>query len=329
MPALSDAPRVSILIPTLESAAVLPACLDAVRAQDYPGEIEVLVADGGSTDGTRALVERVRSADNRVRLMHNPERTQAAGLNLAAAQASGAVLVRCDAQSRLPAHAVSRFVEAHRGAERLNVGGRQVAMPPGTPFGAAVAAVYNTRFGSGGAAYRVATEPAAVDTVYLGSWRAEDWQPFDPAFLANQDTEHNVRWRRSGGRVVLLPDVAVGYLPRAAWAALARQYARYGFWRARTFKTHRDLRARQLAALVPLAAVLVAAAAPRSPWALAPAGVYLLSVTAAGLSVPGAAATRVRAPLALATMHLAWGAGFLAGLLAPWRRRPSNRGFVD
>jgi succinoglycan biosynthesis protein ExoA len=324
MPVRPDRPLVSVLVPTYRSAAVLPGCLEAIAAQDYDGEVEVLVADGGSDDGTRELCE----AEPRVRLVDNPDRTQAAGLNRAAGAARGEVLVRCDAQSRLPADALRRFVAEHERAGRLNVGGRQVALPPGTAFGDAVASVYNTRLGSGGAAYRVAAAPVAgqsranpveAETVYLGSWRKADWQPFDPAFLANQDTEHNVRWRRAGGRVLVLPDIAVGYLPRDSWRALARQYARYGFWRARTFKTHRDLGSRQLAALMPVATVLAVAGTPWTPWAALPALGYLAAVAVSGLLVDARAAVRLRAPLALATMHLAWGAGFVAGLLTPWR----------
>jgi succinoglycan biosynthesis protein ExoA len=319
-------PLVSILVPTYQAARVLPGCLDALWAQDYAGGMEVVVADGGSTDGTRDLVIAAAAAGRPIRLVLNPERNQAAGLNRAAAAARGAILVRCDAQARLPQQAIRRLVDEHERAARANVGGRQVALPPGGPFGDAVAAVYNTPLGSGGAAYRTGATRGDSETVYLGSWRVEDFAAaggFDPAFLANQDTEFNVRWLRQGGRVRLLPDIAVGYVPRDAPWRLARQYARYGFWRARTFRTHGDLRPRQLLALGPLVAVLLALAAPVTGWALAPLAAYLAVVIVAGLTVKARPTARFLAPVALAIMHLSWGVGFAAGLVAPWQRRAS------
>jgi succinoglycan biosynthesis protein ExoA len=319
-------PLVSVLVPTYQAAQVLPGCLDAIWAQDYAGEIEVVVADGGSSDGTRDVVIAAAAEGRPIRLVVNPDRNQAAGLNRAAEAAGGGILVRCDAQARLPQQAIRRLVDEHERAGRANVGGRQVALPPGPPFGDAVAAVYNTPLGSGRAAYRTGTTPGDTETVYLGSWRTADFRAaggFDPAFQANQDTEFNVRWLRQGGRVRLLPDVAVGYVPRDAPWRLARQYARYGFWRARTFRTHGDLRPRQLLALAPLGAVLLAPAAPLTGWALAPLILYLVAVAAAGLTVDARPTARLLAPVALAIMHLSWGAGFASGLVAPWRGRRS------
>jgi glycosyltransferase involved in cell wall biosynthesis len=312
---------VSVLLPTYQARAHLPGCFAALWRQTWAGPMEVVVADGGSTDGTQALVDAEIANGRPVRMVPNPERIQAEGLNRAAAVARHDLLIRCDAQSRLPPDAVELLVEEHGRIPMANVGGRQVAVASGSAFGDAVAAVYNTRLGSGGARYRRGTRPAEVDTVYLGSWPKAAFLAvggFDPSVGPNEDSELNLRWRRAGGRVRLLPQLAIAYQPRTTPVALARQYFRYGYWRTRTLRRHRALHPRQIAALAPLSAALMALAGRTVPalgqtTALPLAG-YGALVIGAGLTVPGRPAVRLLAPVALAIMHLSWGAGFLTGL---------------
>ena len=315
----------SVLLPTYQAAPYLRDCFDALWAQDFPGEVEVLVADGGSTDGTRELVEAEIARGRSVRLFANPGRLQAAGLNVALEHARHELVVRCDAQSRFPRDALSLLTAEHRRFPGANVGGRQVAVAPGTTVGDAVAAVYNTRIGSGGAGYRVGDEPRDVDTVYLGSWpRGElvETGGFSTAVGPNEDTELNVRWRRAGKRVRLLPELAIGYRPRATFAALARQYGRYGYWRTRTIALHGEIGPRQVAALAPLGAAGIAVAAGRRwPFARLPLAGYLAVLALAGVRTRQRAAVRAMVPPVLATMHLSWGAGFMAGLVTLAVRR--------
>jgi succinoglycan biosynthesis protein ExoA len=316
---------VSVIIPTYQAGRHLDGCLDAVWAQCYRGPLEVIVADGGSSDDTRAIAERHAAAGRPVRIVDNPDRVQAAGLNRAAQAARHDLLVRCDAHARLPARALELLVHEHRRNPGANVGGVQVAVAPGRPFGDAVAAVYATTLGSGGAAYRRGAMARDVDTVYLGSWNRDDFLAlggFDPAFDVNEDAELNERWRSSGRRVRLLPDLRIAYRPRESPSALAVQYYRYGFWRARTVRAHGFARPRQLAALAPLAAVSSLVLVGLRRWSALPFGAYAGAVAATATAVPGPTRQRVLAGIALATMHLSWGMGFVAGALRPFRRDP-------
>jgi len=317
-------PGWSVLLPTYQAAPYLRECFDALWAQDVQGEVEVLVADGGSTDGSQSLVEAEIARGRPVRLFHNPGRLQAAGLNVALRYARHDLVVRCDAQSRFPPNALSLLAAEHRRVPSANVGGRQVAVATGTAIGDAVAAVYNTRIGSGGAGYRIGHRPRDVDTVYLGSWPRRELQEvggFSTAVGPNEDTELNVRWRRAGKRVRLLPELAIGYRPRASVAALARQYGRYGYWRTRTIALHGEIGPRQIAALVPLATTgLALAAGRRRPVARLPLAAYLAALAVAGARVEQRPSVRLAAPAVLATMHLSWGAGFVAGLITLPRR---------
>jgi succinoglycan biosynthesis protein ExoA len=316
-----------VLVPTYQAAGCLPRCLEALWAQTFAGALEVIVADGGSSDGTRELVQAESAKGRPVRLLDNPERFQAAGLNRAAAAASHELLIRCDAHSCLPPDAVDLLVREHARVPMANVGGRQVAVPPGSAFGDAVAAVYNTRLGSGGARYRRGRHPAEVDTVYLGSWPKAAFLAvggFDPSLPVNEDAELNLRWRAAGGRVRLLPELVVTYRPRATPAALARQFFRYGYGRATTLRRHRAPHPRQIAAFGPLGALLLALAGRAVPAigsaAALPLVGYGLAVAVGGLSAGGRPAARLLAPVALVIMHLSWGVGFLAGLAKPRRR---------
>lgn len=314
-----------MLLPTYQAVPHLRECFDALWAQDYPGEVEVLVADGGSTDGTPEAVQAEIARGRPVRLFANPDRLQAAGLNVALRHARYDLVARCDAQSRFPPNALSLLAAEHARVAGSNVGGRQVAIPPGTTIGDAVAAVYNTRIGSGGAGYRVGREPRDVDTVYLGSWPRRELQElggFSTAVGPNEDTELNVRWRRAGKRVRLLPDLPIGYRPRESLAALARQYVRYGYWRTRTIAMHGEIGLRQVTALAPLGAVgLALTAGRRVPSARLPLAAYLAALALAGARARQRSAVRLAVPPVLATMHLSWGAGFVTGLVTLVLRR--------
>lgn len=325
----SLAPGVSVILPTYQAEAVLPGCFETIWAQTYDGPLEVVIADGGSSDGTRAVAEAEREAGRDVRVVDNPERRQSFGLNLAARAARHPLLVRVDAQSRLPHDAIERMVREHETAVGLNVGGSQVAVPPDTDVGRAIAAVYNTWIGSGGAAYRVGTEPADVDTVYLGSWRRDELLSIGGWATdvgVNEDAELNVRWRRSGGRVRHLPEIRVAYVPRASLRALVEQYGRYGRSRARTSLRHREVGGRQLLGVVPTLAVLLLGASRGRPLLRLPALAYGAALASVAARVDEPPRIRARVPVVLAAMHLAWGLGFLSGVVAPDRPVPPPAG---
>src|SRR5687768_18600840 len=97
---MSMQPRVTIAMPAYNEEKFIEACITSVQAQDYPRElIEILVADGRSTDRTRDILARLAAADPRIRIVDNPARLQAAGLGLIVKQATGDIVVRMDVQA--------------------------------------------------------------------------------------------------------------------------------------------------------------------------------------------------------------------------------------
>jgi glycosyltransferase involved in cell wall biosynthesis len=322
-------PTVAVIVPARQAARTLPASLAAISDQTYPGEVEVAVAVGPSTDGTADLVRAAAQADPRIRLVDNPAGHAAAGLNAGIAVTEGGVVARVDAHAVLPPGYLRRAVELLDSTGADEVGGIQDAVGT-TAFEQAVAAAMRSPFGAGDAAYRRPGPPGPVDTVYLGVFRRgalERVGGYDEALVRNQDYELNVRLREVGGTVYFHPDLRVEYRPRGSVAALARQYHDYGRWKRATLRRHPgSLRWRQLAppaVVAALAAGLAAAPATRGRTLAVPAG-YAAGVTTAGVLAGGGLPLPARAwlPVVLATMHLAWGAGFLRGVRERSLTRP-------
>jgi succinoglycan biosynthesis protein ExoA len=313
-------PPVSVVMPVLNAAATVAGGVGAALDQDYPGEVEVVIAHGPSRDGTAAVLARL-SADPRVRVVPNPSGGTAAGLNAAIAAARGSVIARCDAQSRFPRHYLRRAVEILTETGADDVGGTQAA--EGTTFFSRTVAIAQTTFlGVGDARYRTGGKAGPVDTVYLGVFRRaalERIGGFDESQVRNQDYELNWRLREAGGTVYFHPDLAVAYTPRPGLRPLWRQYWEYGTWKRVMLRKHpRSLRWRQMAPPGLIAGLVWSLVMLLTPWPCAAAivpGAYLAALFGATL----AEGIRRRDPAALAlpvvlpTMHLAWGLGFLAG----------------
>ena len=315
LPPLASDAAVSVVVPARDAAALLPACLDAVLPQLRPGD-EVVVA--AADDETAVAAHRVAArAHVSVHVVPNHRGTTPAALNAAIAAARNPVIVRINAQARVPAGYRDRVVELLASTGAVNVGGRQVASAE-DGVAAAIAAAMNARLGHGGAAYRAGDRGGAVDTVYLGSFRADALAAvggYDERFTTNQDAELNERLRRAGGTVWLDPSLAVTYLPRRSLGALARQFRGYGRGRAMTARRHPgSLGRRQLAA--PVLVLMLGAALVLVPWTSVPllltAGGYGALLVIGTLLEGGAAVRRLPVTLAaLAVMHLSWGIGFL------------------
>ena len=329
-------PFASVVVPTRNEERTIEQCLASIVAQDYPaGRLEILVVDGGSTDGTR---ERVAQAATRsvvpIRLLENPGRVVPAALNVALAEAEGDFLVRVDGHSVPTPEYVLRCVRGNEEHDAALAGGWVRAVGKGR-VSRAVAAAFASPFSMGNAAsWNPPAAPREVASVPCGSYRIDALRAiggFDEGQHANQDYEANYRLRRAGERIVLLPDVWFDYVPRSTFRALARQFGRYGYYKARTMAKHpASVRPRHL---VPAIGLLGLAALSMAATFSDAARIALLAAVAAyalGLAVAAVSAgrqlrlaERLLLPPVLATMHLAWGAGNLAGLarFVPVRKR--------
>jgi succinoglycan biosynthesis protein ExoA len=319
-------PPVSVVMPLRDEAAGLESAVRAVLAQDYPGDVEVVLAVAPSTDATAEAAARLAEHDPRVRVVANPAGSTPAGLNAAIAASAGEIVVRVDGHAELSPGYVHLAVQllADTGAD--NVGGLQRAVGS-TAFERAVAAAMSSRFGVGDAKFHYGGDPGPTDTVYLGVFRRDALVRvggFDESLVRNQDYELNVRLRDTGGTVWFDPRLEVAYRPRGTVRSLARQYYEYGWWKRHVLRRHPgSVRWRQLVPPVAVAAnvtsLLLAAGGQRR--ALAVPTVYAAAALAAS-AVAGrgrGGAVSARLPLVFATMHHAWGAGFLVAQITGGR----------
>jgi glycosyltransferase involved in cell wall biosynthesis len=314
-------PLVSIVMPCLNEHGYIEACLDSVRRQDYPAErLEILVADGGSVDGTRDVLARMARDDARIRVIDNPHRLQACGMNAGIQAARGDVIVRMDVHCEYAPDYVRRCVEALARSGAENVGGAQRARAK-TPFQQAVCAALVSPLGVGGARYRSAANEGFVDTVFLGAFPRRAFETvglYDRGAVTNEDAELNQRILQAGGRVYLSRDIVVHYFPRGSFRALARQYFRYGVGRARTLVKHARLRSVRsalpfLMLAAGLAIVGIPVLRPLAPWAF---GAYALSLLTEAVRVGRRLGTPAIARVALIfpVLHASHGVGFAVGL---------------
>jgi len=325
-------PRVSIIVPCYNEEATIVALLVAISQQTYPvDQLEVVIADGMSGDGTRAEIARFQGSHPipRTRVVDNPAQTIPSGLNAAIRAAAGDILVRLDAHSMPVREYVERCVSALEAGRGDNVGGVWNIVPGGSGVVArSIAAAAAHPLGAGDALYRLGGSAREVETVPFGAFRRsllERLGPFDEALHSNEDYEFNARLRRSGGKVWLDPAISSQYVARATLAGLGRQYWRYGFWKFRMLVRYPGtIRLRQaLPPLFVLTLIVLSAATPfwgSAPAILAPTvGAYAAALFIAALYM-GFRQRDARivpaAMLALAVMHFAWGGGFLWSLVS-------------
>ena len=333
----STRPRVTVIMPIRNEASFIARSLGAVLDQDYPdGHLEVLVADGISTDNTRKIVADMarRHPGVTVAVIDNPGRIVPTGMNACLKRATGDVIVRVDGHTIVARDYVERCVAALERTGADCAGGRMDAISE-SAFGRAVAVATSSPFGVGGARFHYSPDEEWVDTVYMGAWRREVFDRvgrFDEEMVRNQDDELSYRIRARGGRVLLDPSIRSSYYPRGTLRTLWRQYFQYGYWKVRVLQKHApQMRARQFVppafvlALATLAALAPFSGAARVAW-LGLVGTYLVANLAASLwsarrADPAAAPWL---PVVFATLHLSYGAGFLIGLarfLGRWGER--------
>lgn len=328
-----SSPSVSVVVPCRNEAANVEALLDSIERQDCPA-CEIIVVDDRSSDETAAVIERWRNAcrGRRVEVLPGPGRGPAAAMNAGITKAKGDLVIRLDGHCRPQpgyiAHSVRTLIETNASV----VGGVwEVEAGADTSVAHAIAAVVSHPIGSGGAGYRNSKDrfPAirSVETVPFGCFRRELWEQlggYDEGLIANEDFDFNHRARRAGGTVLLNSEVRSVYKARPTLRALAHQYFRYGFWKARMLrKSPESIRMRQLppAFFLPWTSLVAVGA-------LVSGGLVWLIAAALYPVVVVAAVTHMRvarqdlrlylpAIASVVVQHAAWSAGFWSGVLYP------------
>ncbi|WP_428419996.1 glycosyltransferase family 2 protein [Methylibium sp.] len=328
--------RVSVIAPCRNERDHVAAFCDALAQQQLPQgvELEVLVADGMSDDGTRELLAQRCAADARFVMVDNPKRIVSSGLNRCLERAQGEVIVRMDLHTRYESDYIAECLAALARTRAANVGGPWRAEGEGATQ-EAIAAAFQSRWVTGGARSRDLGYEGPADTVYLGCWpRAtfDQFGPFDESLVRNQDDEHNLRLTRGGAVVWQSARIVSAYRPRETLAQLFRQQLQYGYWKPFVMRKHRQAAA--LRQLVPGAfiAAMGLLAVLGLVWPAAGAGftllgqLYGLYVVVASLVVAQEEGfdLLLYVPLVIVTYHAGYGLGTLRGWLDVLRHRPPS-----
>jgi succinoglycan biosynthesis protein ExoA len=325
---------VSVIVPCRNEAKSIRTFLHSLLSQDLQGiPWEAVIADGMSEDGTREVLEQFSKSHRQIRVIDNPGLIASTGLNACIRASHGRILVRMDVHTEYKADYIRRCVEVLEQTNAANVGGACIAVQCGY-VGRAIAAAFHSPFAVGGAQWHQPDYEGYVDTVHLGCWRREVLEEaggFDETLVRNQDDELNLRLTRAGGKIWQSPDIVSWYHPRSSLSALFRQYFQYGFWKVAVVRKHgqpaswRHLvpGAFVLANIVTLALVLIEMILGHgliSDFAIAGIamdGTYLMALLVASFRAAKANDWKLLPvlPLVFATFHIAYGLGFLSGMV--------------
>lgn len=320
---------VLVIIPCLNEEASIAGVVNAALSQRDRRRLLVVVADGGSRDGTRNIVSQMALTFPNVRLMDNPQRIQSAGVNRAADLFGDGYrwMVRMDTHARYPENYISLLVEE---AEKRQAQSVVVAMHSQGRhwFQRAVAVAQNSLLGAGGSAHRSEGGAGYVDHGHHALFDLDLFRMlhgYDENQSHNEDAEFDVRLARAGGRIWLTREVSVVYYPRAHAGELYRQYRNYGRGRAITILRHKTKpKLRQLLPAAVLPATLLLALAPWTLIAALPFALWVMACISFGvaLGIKTRKSYGFAAAFTAMIMHFAWSLGFWRGVL---EARPAPR----
>ncbi len=324
---MPDFPFVSVIIPLRNEEAFIQKGLHAIFSQDYPANsIEVLLADGMSTDRTREIIAEYQKDHPHLQLIDNPGRIVPTGMNLALRQSKGEIIIRVDGHCIIAPDYVSKCVQYLSNGEYDGVGGPMKSIGE-TPLSETIAMGMSSPFGVGNSAFRTTTgKTMQVDSVPFPAYTMaiiENAGLYDEELVRNQDDEYNYRIREAGGKILLAEDIHSTYYSRGSLNKLWKQYFQYGYWKVRVLQKHpRQMSPRQF---VPpafvfglLFAFLLSFVFAWGKWLLAViVSLYLISNIIASLITSAKRGWKhlPLLPVVYAILHLSYGSGFLIGLV--------------
>ncbi len=349
----SSLPFVTVLVPCRNEEDFIERCLTSILSNGYPlDRLTLLVVDGMSKDGTRAVLDIYARRYASMRVVENPGRITSKALNLGVREAQGEVVLRVDAHARLEQGYIERCVKALYAHDADVTCGLMRTVPAvSSPIGQSIAAALSHPFGVGNSYFRIHVSRATwVDTVFCGCYRREvfarvpapegaeangdvpgasgpsDRQgPFNVDLIRGQDMDFSLRLRKMGGRMLLVPDAVSEYYARSTLPAFWRQNWNNGVWAMLPFAYSKGMPVslRHLTPLLFVAALLVTAIAGlvARPWfwvSSATLAVYGMVNVAASFHVAWAnrsLARLVLMPFVFATLHLRYGFGTMWGLV--------------
>jgi glycosyltransferase involved in cell wall biosynthesis len=332
--------RVSVIIPIYNEEKYIEKCLDSVLNQDYKGEVEIILVDGGSTDRTLDIVRNYINKYDNIVLLNNPRKIFPTAMNIGIKNAKGDLIICMGAHAQYASDYISKCVEWSEKTGAENVGGPALAKGEGY-MGKAIALAHYSPFGLGGAKFRTGNYEGYVDTVFGGAFRREVFDKvglYDERLVRNQDIELNSRIIDAGGKCFLTPEIKVSYFCRNNLRDLWKQNFDNGLWAIYTTKVSKKaLSLRHFVPLLFVVSLLFSILLFGLGWAVFPEykwwftlplilclGSYLLLSIIFSFSIALKNGIKYFPALiaVFATLHVSYGAGSIKGLLTvrKWTR---------
>lgn len=337
---------VSIVIPILNEKQYIAKCIDSVLLQDYPQDsYEILLVDGGSTDGTREIISQYILEYKNMKLLDNPMHIAPSAMNIGITNASGDLIIIMGAHADYASDYVSKCVKWSQITRAENVGGPAFARGEGF-WGKAIEYAHYSPFGLGGADFRTGEYEGETDTVFGGAFRRGVFEQvglYDERLVRNQDIELNSRIRAAGGKIFITPEIRSTYYCRSNLKDLWRQNYNNGLWSIYTSRVSKTaLSFRHFVPLLFVSGLIISmflmifgsAIQSEYSWYAFPlpvmlcAGSYLMAVTYFSLIASIKNGVGYFFPLlaVFATLHVSYGLGSIKGLLTvrQWAKGQRN-----
>ncbi|MAT43232.1 MAG: glycosyl transferase [Anaerolineaceae bacterium] len=319
---------VSVIIPCYNEEKHITNLLGALKNQTYSiKNIEIIIADGNSTDDTVKKIElfKKNSPNIKIMILQNEKRIIPSALNLAIQASQGDYIIRMDAHSLPNYDYIERCVSHLEDGNAENVGGLWLIQPASDNLiSKSIAYAASHPLGVGDAKYRYSEEKAYVETVPYGAFKKDLFNKiglFDENLLANEDYEFNTRIQKIGGRILFDPKIKTKYIARENLRTLWKQYFNYGFWKFKMLQKYPEtIRWRQ--ASPPLFVISIIMGSIIAVFIrifrivlffelLIYFGLLILSSIKI-VKKEKDLGLFIGIPLAILTMHFAWGLGFLS-----------------
>jgi glycosyltransferase involved in cell wall biosynthesis len=327
-------PTVSIIIPCRNEANYIAKNIDAILEQDYSGQLDVLIVDGMSDDGTRDIVNGY--SDERVRLIDNEARFTPHALNLGVDNAIGEIFIILGGHAFLNVDFVSRNVAILLNDSSIGCAGGQIMNIYENKAGELISKAMSSAFGVGNATFRVGGDAGFVDTVAFGAyWKKIHYEigGFDEDLVRNQDDEYNYKVTKAGYKIYFDPAIISNYYVRGSVSKLYRQYYQYGYWKVYVNKKHKTITT--MRQMVPLffvlglmGGILISLFLPLFWWiVLAGVGLYTIMALTSGVKVAKKLTEGVKIACIFPVLHFSYGFGYLVGIIQflLLNKKPSNR----
>ncbi|MHB8579646.1 MAG: glycosyltransferase family 2 protein [Ignavibacteriaceae bacterium] len=317
---------ISAICPTYNEANYIKDIIEFFISSK-PLDKELLIIDGGSSDGTLEIVKELLNYHQNIFLIDNPGKFVPFALNIGIQKAKGDIIVRLDAHTKYSPDYFEKIIESFTKTNADIVGGPYLTIYK-TDFQNAVSKAISNPFGIGDSKAHDSNYEGYVDSVPYGAFKKKIFNEtglFDERLIRNQDDEFNYRANSLGKKVYLNPAIKLWYYPRDRFWGLFNQYFQYGFYKPLVLKKiNSGIKARHLIPALFILYLLLLPLASILSWIFIPLIVYIIILLFISGNTKGNVKVKTYSLIVYPAIHLSYGLGFILGLKNSPEKIPSK-----